>query len=168
MAILKSKWVLFVGIPVIVLLVLFLIGKKSVHAEIIINDSPENVWKVLMAKESYPEWNTVLVPVKGNLVVGEAVEYEFTQDENTKSIIPSNVRKILENKLLNQGGGMFGVLTFDHKYILENVDAGTKVTVHEDYRGIAVPFWNPEPVQKAYERLCKDLKNRVEELGVQP
>lgn len=164
MEIIKSKWFLFVGLPLIVIAVLYLLGKKSVHAAIVINASTEKVWSVLMDKSVYREWNTVLIPVKGELKEGSKVEYEFHQDENTQSVIPSKVLAIEENKLLNQGGGITGVLTYNHKYILEKTEDGTKVIIHEDYKGVGVPFWNPAPVQKAYERLCEDLKNRVEAL----
>ncbi len=164
MTILKSKWFLFVGLPLLVVLVLALIGRKSVHAEIFINAKPSQIWKVLMDKSAYKEWNTVLIPIKGNLVEGAIVDYEFYQEENNKSVIPSKVKKITENKFLNQGGGIPGVLTYNHKYILEEITEGTKVVIHEDYRGIGVHFWNPAPVEKAYERLCTNLKNRVETL----
>jgi hypothetical protein len=160
MLVLKSKWFLFVGISIILLVILALTGRKSVHAEIIINSTPQKVWEVLMDKGAYKDWNTVLIPVKGELVEGEKVEYQFCQDENTKTTIPSKVKRIEEGKLLNQAGGMLGVLTYNHKYILEKVKEGTKVIIHEDYRGIGVNFWNPAPVQKAYERLCEDLKAR--------
>ena len=162
MEIIKSKWFLFVGITLLIIVVLYILGKKSVHAEIVINASQEKVWSVLMDKAVYSEWNSVLIPVKGDLEVGSKVEYEFHQDENTKSVIPSKILAIEENKLLNQGGGIPGVLTYNHKYILEKTEDGTKVIIHEDYKGVGVPFWNPAPVQKAYERLCEDLKNRVE------
>ena len=164
MALLKSKWILFIGIPLLVIIVLYILGRKSVHAEIVINASPEKVWSVLTDKSVYREWNTVLIPVNGELKLGSKVEYEFHQDESTQSVIPSKVLAIEENSLLNQGGGIPGVLTYNHKYILEETAEGTKVTIHEDYRGIGVPFWNPAPVQKAYEGLCGDLKSRVEKV----
>jgi hypothetical protein len=53
-------------------------------------------------------------------------------------------------------------LTYDHRYVLEPFENGTKVTIHEDYAGIGVNFWNPSAVQKAYARLNTDLKRRVE------
>ena len=162
MALLKSKWFLFVGIPLIILIILYFLGRKSVHAEIKINASPSEIWSILIDKSSYNEWNTVLIPIKGDLIEGETVEYKFYQDENTKTVIPSKVKKMIENELLNQGGGIPGVLTYNHQYILEETQEGTRLTIHEDYRGIGVPFWNPSPVHKAYERLCGDLKNRAE------
>ena len=58
-------------------------------------------------------------------------------------------------------GGMTGILTFNHKYILEKTGTVTKVIVHEEYKGIMVPFWNPSSVEKAYEKLLLELKQRV-------
>jgi hypothetical protein len=158
------KWMLIIALPILLLIILFLIGRKSVHAEIIIDANPAKVWKVLMEKTSYREWNSVLIPIKGDLVEGSSVTYEFFQDAKNKSVISSKVKKIKENTLLNQGGGIPGILTFNHKYILERSGNGTKVTIHEDYRGMGVPFWNPAAVQKAYESLCNDLKKRVESI----
>ncbi|MCT4644409.1 MAG: SRPBCC domain-containing protein [Carboxylicivirga sp.] len=165
MTIFKSKWFLFVGIPILILLILASTGRKSVHAEIIIKAKPSQVWKVLMDKAAYADWNTVLVPTEGDLIEGTTVKYMFYQDENNKSVIPSKVKKITENKLLNQGGGMTGILTYNHKYMLEEVSEGTKLIIHEDYRGVGVHFWNPSPVEKAYERLCLQIKKRVESIN---
>lgn len=162
----KSRFMIIALVIIGVLVVLFVLGRKSVHSEIVIKAQPTDVWKVLMDNGSYQEWNTVLIPLNGELKEGEKVLYEFNQDENTKSEISSKVKKIVPNNLLNQGGGIPGILTFNHKYILEEVNEGTKVIIHEDYRGIMVPFWNAKPVEKAYERLNFELKNRVESLNL--
>lgn len=159
MAIFTNKWTLIIGAIVVILLLLYLLGRKSVHTELTISASPQEVWKALMDPGS---WNPVLIPIEGDLVEGSNIKYKFVQDENTTSEIPAKVKKIVERALLNQTGGMAGILTFDHRYILEADEDGTKVTIHEDYRGIMVPFWNPAPVEKAYEKLIKALKNKVE------
>ena len=161
MEILSSKWIIALIALVAILLILFILGRKSVHSELIIPATPEEVWSVLMDATTYQEWNPVLIPIEGELREGAKLKYEFRQDENTKSEIPSTVKKMVRGKLLNQGGGMPGILTFHHKYILEKTDSGTRVTIHEDYRGIGVPFWNPTPVEKAYVRLNLALKQRV-------
>ncbi|PWJ40812.1 activator of Hsp90 ATPase-like protein [Sediminitomix flava] len=153
---------LFIGLFFAVIIVLFLIGRKSANAEVFINAKPDKVWGILMNTAKYKDWNTVMIPLKGDLKEGNTVTYEFHQDEKNKYEIPSKVKKIETNKLLNQGGGMSGILTFDHKYILEEKDGGTKLTIHEDYRGIGVPFWSPKAVEKAYQRLAEDLKKAAE------
>ena len=75
--------------------------------------------------------------------------------------IPATVKKIEENQLLKKVGGLDGIITFDHRYVLQSVANGTMVIIHEEYRGIMVPFWNPEPVGKSYKRLAKALRSRV-------
>ena len=161
MSLLTSKWfVLAVAIGVVVLL-MYALGRKSVHTELEIPATPAMVWQVLTDTAAYRDWNPVLVPVKGELQVGSRVEYEFTQDEGNSYVIPATVNRMNAGSLLNQGGGTPVILTFDHRYVLEPVDGGTKVTIHEDYRGIGVHFWDPSPVQAAYERLNAALKDRV-------
>lgn len=159
--VLTSKWMIFFYVPVLIMIILFMAGRKSVHTEVFIPASPKMVWSVLMDVPKLKEWNTVLIPIEGELIVGNSVKYEFHQDKNNIITIPAKVKQIVEGKLLNQTGGMPGILTFDHKYILESDMSGTKVVIHEDYRGAMVPFWNPDPVEQAYTRLAEALKNRV-------
>lgn len=162
MSILNSKWMIALFLIVLALIIMSFTGQKSFHSEIIINASTEKVWSVLMDTQRYREWNPVLIPIEGKLEPGAKVKYEFHQDENSTTEIPSRVKKIIPGKLLNQGGGITGILRFDHRYILEAMDDKTKVTIHEDYRGIWVNFWNAKPVEKAYDRLNRALKENVE------
>lgn len=143
--------------------VLFLLGRKSVHHEININATPEKVWSVLTSTGKYSEWNPTMLLKKGTVKEGEKVVYQFTQDADKQYDISTSVKKVVPNKLLNQAGGVPGVITFDHQYILEKSGTGTKLTIHEDYRGIYVPFWNPAPVEAAYAKLNKAIKKRAEE-----
>jgi len=140
------------------------LGLKSVETEIIINAAPETVWSVLTDFEKHKEWNEVLIPIKGELKEGSEITYEFHQDENNISKIPATVMEIVPNRLLNQRGGISTILTFDHKYILETVEEGTKLTIYEEYTGVGVHFWDETPVLKAYERLAKLIQKRVHAL----
>ncbi|APD07736.1 hypothetical protein UJ101_02236 [Flavobacteriaceae bacterium UJ101] len=156
---------IYIGITIIVLLMVFvLMGKKSVHHEIIIDATSDQVWEVLINMEKYPEWNPVMQLLEGEVKEGNKVKYQFTQDENNISEIRAIVKQVIPNKLLNQKGGVPLVLTFNHKYILEPNEGQTKLMIHEDYRGIGVNFWNPKPVEQAYKRLNKALKLRTEKI----
>jgi len=146
-----------------VLIILVFTGNKSVHHEITINADPEKVWDILTNMDEYPSWNPVMELLEGTVQEGNKVKYKFTQDENTTSEIGATVLQVTPNKLLNQKGGIPLVLTFNHKYILESTGNSTKVIIHEDYTGIGVNFWNPQPVQEAYKRLNIALKNQVEQ-----
>lgn len=161
MTLLSSKWMIFGEVLFVVLFLLYIFGKKSVHTEISIPAPSGTVWSVLTDIQNTKTWNPVLIPLEGELKEGTQIKYEFRQDENSISTIPATVKQIIDNRLLNQTGGMPGLLTFDHKYKLEPADGGTKVTIHEDYRGIMVPFWNPAPVEEAYKRLASALKDQV-------
>ena len=52
-------------------------------------------------------------------------------------------------------------MTFDPTWSLEPVDGGTRVTQHEEYRGIGVWFWDYSWVESAYARANEALKKRV-------
>lgn len=164
MEVLKSKPMIYGGALLLILIVLYFTGNKSVHHEISINASPAKVWEVLSDTDSYNSWNPVMKLLEGKIQEGNKVKYQFTQDADNVSEIPSLVKKVVPNKLLNQGGGLSMVITFDHRYILEPEGNGTKLTIHEDYKGIYVNFWNPTPVEKAYARLNEALKHRAESL----
>ncbi len=164
MGILSSKWVLLVLVLITILVILYRVGRKSVHTEVTIVATPSEVWSVLTNVSTIKEWNKVLIPIEGELNVGNSIKYEFYQDEGGKaSVIDAEVIAIAPDQLLNQQGGMNFILTFDHKYILEPSPTGTKVRIEEYYRGIMVPFWNPSPVESAYHRLLISLKQRVEQ-----
>ena len=164
MELLTSKWMIGLYLLVGLGCFLMLIGKKSVHSKISIDATPSQVWEVITNTSQYNEWNSVMLLLEGSIKEGNLVKYRFTQEEGKQYDIPSRVKKIIPSSLLNQGGGTFGIITFDHKYSLEEKEGKTELIIHEDYRGAFVPFWNPDPVQKAYDRLNKDIKNRVESL----
>lgn len=117
---------------------------------------------MLFDMEGYSSWNPVMELLEGVVQEGEKVKYRFTQDEGSSSDIGATVVNVVPGKLLNQKGGVPLVLTFDHRYELEQVGDSTKVVIHEEYRGVMVNFWNPKAVEKAYGRLNEALKERVE------
>lgn len=153
----------YIILGIIVLSVLlYFTGKRSAHSEVIINASAEKVWQTLSDFAQYPEWNPTMQLAKGEVKEGNKVVYRYTQDEQNKYNITAKVVKIIPHELLNQRGGIPFILTFNHRYILEPQGDKTKVTIHENYRGIGVNFWNPKPVEESYERLNLALKKRVE------
>ena len=147
------------------LVILVFTGKKSVHHEITINAAPDKVWNVLTEMDKYQNWNPVMELLEGTVQAGNKVRYKFTQDESTTSEIGATVLQVVPNKLLNQKGGIPLVLTFNHRYVLESTGNSTRVIIHEDYTGIGVNFWNPQPVEEAYKRLNFALKERVEKIS---
>ena len=68
-----SKWFLAVGLLLVVIVVLALVARKSVRAELMINAEPEQVWSVLTDAGSYEDWNPILVSVDGDFVEGQTL-----------------------------------------------------------------------------------------------
>ncbi len=158
------KKMMFIGIGVIVVIIILIFtGRKSVHHEITIEAPSQKVWETLINMSEYPNWNPVMKLIDGEIKEGCKVKYQFIQDADNISEIPASVIQIVPKELLNQKGGLPLILTFNHKYILESSGNSTRVTIHEDYRGIGVNFWNPKPVEEAYARLNFALKKRLEE-----
>ncbi len=155
---------LIIGV-IVVLAILLLTGRKSVHSELTINANTEVAWQVLVNTDEYPKWNPVMNLIEGTISEGNRVKYIFTQDKDSSVEISITVMKVTPKSLLNQKGGIPLILTYDHKYELTDLGDSTKMVIHEEYNGIGVNFWNPEPVEKAYKRLNEALKKRVESLS---
>ncbi len=147
-----------------ILLFFYFFGRKSVHTELVIEASPEQIWEVLMDEEAYKEWNQVLIPITGRIEQGNKLTYALIQPEGKSIEIGMKVIELIPFKLLNQYGGVPGIFTFDHRYILEPVEKNTRVIIHEDFRGIAVLFWDAGWLEQAYADSNKSLRQQVLEL----
>lgn len=139
---------------------------KTAHHEIIIIATPEQVWAVISDIPNYSQWNPTLKPIgetKATLAVGDKIKYVFTDSEGNTNNIKAKVKKVIPNQLLNQKGGIPGFITYDNYYILEPMNDGrhTKLTIHEEYRGVYVCFWNTISTEQAYGLMNKALAKRV-------
>lgn len=141
-----------------------LFGRASVHTETIIPAPVDMVWSVLSNIEEIKIWNPVLIPVEGKLQEGQKLKYRMVQPGGKESVAIAKVVKIIPAQLVNQHGGIPGILTFNHTWSLEQVEAGTKVIQHEEYRGFGVWFWDYSWVEPAYQKSNEALRARVMQL----
>ncbi|MBT3038158.1 MAG: SRPBCC domain-containing protein [Candidatus Thiodiazotropha sp. (ex Codakia orbicularis)] len=167
MTFLTSKWLYVLIALVIVLTVLYLAGRKTFHAEIVIPASPDKVWEVLLDHESYQQWNPLLVPKEGKFAEGSKIVYQMTQPNGKQSEFPTTVISVEPQNLIKQYAGIPMILTADHEYRLVAVDGGTRVIQHEVDNGLAMLFWDSSWVQSSYEKVNEALKARVMELQAQ-
>lgn len=140
-------------------------GCKSVHAELFVPAPSADIWSVLMDGEHYGEWNPVLVEVEGDFSEGATMTYQMVGEDGTATEVDAEVLMLEPEVELNQFGGIRGILTFDHHWILEPVDGGTRVTQHEDYAGVGVLFWDPSWFEGAYATGLQALRDRVAGTG---
>jgi len=160
-----------VGVVVLLagLVVASLLSHKSVHTELVVDAAPEALWAVLVDAERYPAWNPVLVEATaGTLEVGQEMVYQLREPSGRQYELKAKVRRVEPNRELNQTEGIPGVLTFDHQYLFEAVEGGTKVTQHEEYRGIGVWFWDESWVEPAYASVNVALAEGVTQLSGTP
>ena len=164
MAILTSKWLWAVIVSIGALVALFINSRTVMHTEIVIDAPPEDVWAVLMDTEKYPEWNPVFVEVDGTFEVGASLANQVVEPGKDAVTMNATVKAIEPLKWINQGGGLPGVITFDHNYYLEAENGGTRVIQHEVDQGFYMYFWDSSWVEPAYASVNEALKERVENL----
>ena len=157
-----SKWLIAGAFLLAALVVLALVARKSVRAELTIDAPPHVVWKTLTNPSSYPEWNPIFVTVEGRFEEGATLDVAMKSPDGSVTPVAPVIRRMEEDALLNQTGGIPGLLTFDHTWTLEAVEGGTRVIQYEEYRGIGVLFWNPGWVEAAYRRSLLGLRDRFE------
>ena len=137
------------------------LGHKEVFTEIFIEATPEEVWAVITDAPAYADWNPVIVKAEGDYEMGAKINNLVVEKDKDPVEIKSRVELFAPPNHLNQFGGYVGVITFDHHYILEAVDGGTRVIQREDYTGFYVHFWDAEWMTPAYQSVNEALRDEV-------
>lgn len=156
-----QKIILSIAAPLIVLALAALLSNKSYRVERFINAPPEAVWAVLMDTAAYADWNPVFVKVVGTYAEGGKVQNTFKDPSGKLFDVTNSVITVSPNRELRQKGGMPGVITFDHQYLLEPVDGGTRVIQQEIDRGIYVWFWDDSWIVPKYTEVLEALDRQV-------
>ena len=170
----KSRSLVKWGVPTALLIVLVvavagaLATRKTFHVEIWIPAPPEAVWEVLIDTRAYPQWNPVFVEVDGAYAAGETVLNRVREPDGAILEMTATVETLLPNAELRQSGGIPGILTFDHRWLLEPADGGTKVVQHEVDRGIGLWFWSSDWLEPAYAAANEALAERVRSVMAKP
>lgn len=156
-----ATFLIGIGGLLIAAIVVSLLTTETFHAEVIIPAKPEDVWAVLTDTTRYPEWNPVFVDVDGQYVEGAILPTKIIEPDGGILKLTSHVKKVEPYREIRQTGGLPVIMTFDHRWLLEPVEGGTKVTQHEVDRGGLIWFWDLAWVQPAYVKLNEALSQRV-------
>ena len=143
------------------LIVAAFLTSKTFTAEITIAAPPEKVWAVLMDTDSCPDWNPTFVEVRGPYVLGRKLQSRVKKPDGGFVDMRPTVTALIANKELRQGGGMPGVLTYNHAWLLEPVAAGTYVRQIDIDRGGFLWFWDASWIEPAYRLANAALAARV-------
>ena len=144
-----------------ILVVAALVTSKTFEAEIIIAAPPEKVWAVLMDTDSYPDWNPTFVAVSPSYALGKKISSRVMKPDGAFIDMTATVTALVTNRELRQSGGLPGVLTYHHAWLLEPVNGGTRVRQVDIDRGGFLWFWDSSWVEPAYRRANEALAARV-------
>lgn len=156
------RWVIGVLVLLAMIVVVGLVARKSVKAEVVVGASPAEVWAVITDTASYGEWNPIFVHYQGTFAPGNTMQLRMKMGEEPPTPVQVQVKAFVPNEWIHQGGGYPVILTYDHNWYLEPVAGGTRVTQYEYYTGFYVLFWDPAPALRAYEQGNRNLKARLE------
>lgn len=134
---------------------------REFHAEAVIPAPREEVWEVLTDTAAYPQWNPVFVKINGAYAEGATVRNSVMFPDGNPVDMEARVTTFAPNRELRQTGGIPLVLTFDHRWLLEPVDGGTRVVQHEIDRGFYLWFWDSSWVEPAYATVMEALSEKI-------
>ncbi|MBF2758977.1 MAG: SRPBCC domain-containing protein [Ectothiorhodospiraceae bacterium AqS1] len=137
--------------------------EKTFYVERVIEAPPDRIWRILMDTRGYRDWNPVFVSIDGSYEEGARLTNSVRFPDASIVTMEARVRALIAEKEIRQSGGTPGLLSFDHRWLLEPVDGGTLVSMHEVDRGIWLWFWDSSWILPAYESVLDALERRIEE-----
>jgi hypothetical protein len=141
---------------------------KLVYSEIVINASPERVWKEFTDFESYASWNPFIKSLKGIPVVGGKIEVLLAPPGKKGMTFKPEVLAFDSAKQLSWIGKLLikGLFDGEHTFILKDSKDGTTTFIQfERFIGILVPLMKKmldENTLNGFNQMNEALKIRCE------
>jgi hypothetical protein len=140
---------------------------RSFETNTTIDASPERVWDVLADSSSWPDWDSGVVRVEGELRVGNRVK--VVSELNPKRAYPVKVVELEPARGMTWKGGMpLGLFRGVRTYRLSPDGAGrTRFEMREEFSGPLLPLiWRSMPdMNPSFRQFAEGLKRRVEDSG---
>ncbi|REH48896.1 hypothetical protein C7448_105179 [Tenacibaculum gallaicum] len=136
---------------------------KQIKTLITINASKEKIWKILTDFENYPEWNSFIKSVTGEVKVGNQIQIKL-QGMTFKPIVLT----FNENTELKWLGHLWfkGIFDGEHKFKLtDNGNGTTNFEQSENFSGILVKLFSKsldKDTKSGFEKMNLELKLRAE------
>ena len=139
---------------------------KSIQTEIIINASQKKVWKALTDFENYPNWNTFIISIEGELKEGSRLKNKMILD-GKENVFKPKILKIIPNEHLEWlGKAPLGIFNGQHYFKLEAINPTQTKLIHgENFSGwlrgmIMKKIGNA--TRESFIQMNKNLKKLVE------
>ncbi len=140
--------------------------QREVKAEIEIQTSAEQVWRVLTDLRAYPIWNPYIYPVEGELKPGAQIEITL-HDGRTVTYRPT-VLTVEPNRELSWGGRFAGMFERIQTFTIEPTNpAGAhraRLVSRELFRGLLLLALGtmPDDAQRGLDLMNRALRDRAE------
>ena len=136
---------------------------KQIKTSITISASKERIWQILTAFDKYPEWNSFIKSVSGDVKVGNQIQIKL-QGMTFKPFVLT----LTENAELKWLGHLWFKGLFDGEHLFkltDNGDGTTQFEQSEHFSGILVKLFSKsldKDTKNGFEQMNKELKLRAE------
>lgn len=136
---------------------------KEIKTSITIKASSESIWKILMDFEGYPQWNSFIKSVSGDVKVGNRIQIKLEG-----MTFKPKVLTFKENKELKWLGRLWfkGLFDGEHQFkLIDNGNGTTNFEHSEVFSGVLVKLFSKDldkNTKKGFEQMNKELKLRAE------
>lgn len=141
--------------------------KTELRSEVEIQAPPSHVYRVLTDFARYEQWNPYLTRVKGELVVGRALQLELSLPEGSAYELGAEVTHVSPDEALRWVGRFWSstFLQLEHSFALSEPRPGvTRVLQGQDFSGFFLRFAGQGLTQAARGAVYMNqaLKKRAE------
>jgi hypothetical protein len=165
-----KKILVALGIVVVVVAgwTVFTVARPFVlHTELDIDASPEQVWKALTDRASYPDWNPFIVSSTGELKVGGTIVNVLRDTKGSETTFDPKLLAVVPNQELRWIGKVPPGALFDgeHSFRLTPLPGGrTRLIQEEKFTGAAVPFtrtWLENTIKPQFKAMNQALATKA-------
>lgn len=141
---------------------------KEIKTEIVIQASPEKVWKEFTNFKTYSEWNPFIKSLTGETEKGKHLVVRLEPPNAKGMTFKPKVLTFEKNKELRWLGHLFvpGLFDGEHKFeLIRNSDGSTTFVQSEKFNGILVPLFKKMldiNTTNGFRQMNEALKKRVE------
>lgn len=139
----------------------------SIHSQITIAASPEQVWAILTDFGSYQEWNPFIQSISGDLRVGGSLTVRIVPPGRSGMTFKPTITDLRDGYVLEWLGHLLvpGIFDGRHRFELTRLgDGSTSFDQSETFSGVTVPFFPSllENTRRGFEAANIALKDRSE------
>ena len=130
---------------------------RTTSVSIQIAAEPAMVWALLTNAQEFPNWNSTVTALEGNIATGEKIQLKSTLAPDRTFKL--KVKEMIPNQMMVWGDAM-GKRT----YTLEESEQGTVFTMSEKIAGPLLPLFAGQipDFDETFEQFAADLKAAVE------